>query len=239
METMAQVPQEEHAVEVTEKAKRRQYSAAYWLAGTGSASTDAVTGPFDALGRLTAEQWDSGAVAKSNSFLAGSNLPGSYSTTLTGTATNVYSASSMRWQGNLLTSYTVSSAWEGGGTSYGAVYDADAHLQSWSAAPLGAAGSATQQFNETYAFNVENIKQINATNSLGLNTATTYQYDPASKERVTSMTTPGASLGDYFSYDRRGRGLITAHRLSSGQNPPQDSYEYDSLGRLISISRLG
>ncbi len=31
METMAQVPQEEHAVEVTEKAKRRQYSAAYKL----------------------------------------------------------------------------------------------------------------------------------------------------------------------------------------------------------------
>src|SRR5207245_20755 len=53
------------------------------------------------------------------------------------------------------------------------------------------------------------------------------------------MTTPGAALGDYFSYDRRGRGLITAHRLSAGQNPAQDSYEYDSLGRLISISRLG
>src|SRR5712691_7371000 len=123
METMAQVPQEEHAVEVTEKAKRRQYSSAYWLAGTGSASTDAVTGPFDALGRLTAEQWDSGAVAKSNSFLAGSNL--------TRNGTNVYSASSMRWQGTLLTSYTVSSAWEGAGTSYGAAYDADAHLQSW------------------------------------------------------------------------------------------------------------
>jgi len=31
METMAQVPQEEHAVEVTEKAKRQQYSAAYKL----------------------------------------------------------------------------------------------------------------------------------------------------------------------------------------------------------------
>jgi transposase len=31
METMAQVPQEEHAVEVTEKAKRRHYSAAYKL----------------------------------------------------------------------------------------------------------------------------------------------------------------------------------------------------------------
>jgi transposase len=31
METMAQVPQQEHAVEVTEKAKRRQYSAAYKL----------------------------------------------------------------------------------------------------------------------------------------------------------------------------------------------------------------
>jgi transposase len=31
METMAQVSQEEHAVEVTEKAKRRQYSTAYKL----------------------------------------------------------------------------------------------------------------------------------------------------------------------------------------------------------------
>src|SRR5207245_10626590 len=119
-------------------------SSAYWLAGTGSASTDAVTGPFDALGRLTAEQWDSGAIAKSNSFLAGSNLPGSYSTMLTRTSTNVYSASSMRWQGNLLTSYTVSSAWEGAGTSYGAAFDADAHLQTWSAAPLGSTVSATQ-----------------------------------------------------------------------------------------------
>jgi RHS repeat-associated protein len=55
--------------------------------------------------------------------------------------------------------------------------------------------------------------------------------------------------GDYFSYDRRGRGLITMHCISSTapsqqpcssvQNPPQDSYQYDVQDRLISISHLG
>ena len=35
------------------------------------------------------------------------------------------------------------------------------------------------------------------------------------------------------------RGLIVAHSLSPTQNPPQDSYQFDTQDRLISISRLG
>ena len=67
------------------------WSSAYWLAGTHGA--DPATGPFDALGRLAAEKWDAGFVTKGCAFLPGSNLSGSYSTTLTnaGVNTNVYS----------------------------------------------------------------------------------------------------------------------------------------------------
>ena len=45
------------------------------------------------------------------------------------------------------------------------------------------------------------------------------------------------ATGDYLSYDRRGRGLIAAHRLTPAQNPAQDSYEYDVQARLIEIGR--
>jgi RHS repeat-associated protein len=154
------------------------------------------------------------------------------------------------WQGPLLTGYTISSAWEGGGTAYGAAYDADGHLSAWNAAATGALGSATQKFNENYTLSLENYQQISSVNSLGRTTTAAYNYtDSSSKERVTSILTPSMPTGDYFSYDRRGRGLITMHCISSTapsqqpcssvQNPPQDSYQYDVQDRLISISHLG
>ena len=107
--------------------------------------------------------------------------------------------------------------------------------------PAGTAGPATQQFNESYTFSLENLSTVNATNSLGVNFSQAYGYnDPASKERVTSVVpTPAGAVADYYSYDRRGRGLITQHKLTTTQNPAQDSYEYDSQNRLISIAHLG
>jgi RHS repeat-associated protein len=218
-------------------------SAALWLAGTGSASTDPATGPYDALNRLASEKWDSGAVAKTRSFFAGSNLVASAATSATqGSVTsNVYTMQMNSWQGSLMTAYTITSAWDGGGTSYGASYDSDGHLKAWNAAAIGGPGSATQQFNENYTFSLENFQQISTVNNLGRTITASYNYnDSSSKERVTSIvTTPTAPVADYFSYDRRGRGLITTHSLSSAQNPPQDSYQYDVQDRLISISRLG
>jgi hypothetical protein len=76
-------------------------SSALWLAGSGSTSSDPVTGPFDALNRLVNEKWDSGAVAKTRSFLAGSNFLASDATTATlnSVATNVYTAQVSSWQG--------------------------------------------------------------------------------------------------------------------------------------------
>jgi YD repeat-containing protein len=129
---------------------------AYWTAGAGAA--DPVTGPFDALGRLTTEKWDAGAVTKGRAYLPGSNLSSGFSTTLTGSGTNVYSVQSMTWQGTLLAGYNVTSNWEGAGTAYAAAYDADAHLQEWNATNVGTTGPATQQFNEGYAFSLENLK---------------------------------------------------------------------------------
>ncbi|HEY2028896.1 MAG TPA: RHS repeat-associated core domain-containing protein [Myxococcales bacterium] len=209
----------------------------YWLAGTNGA--DPATGAYDALGRLTAERWDGGVVQKSRSFLSGSNLPSSYSTTLSGGA-NVYTVSGMTWQGSLLKTYSLSSNWEGGGASYSAAYDIDAHLQQWSAAPQGQTGAAQQKFAEAYGFNLENLKTVNVTNSLGFSVGSTYDYaDATSPERVTSISALGATTTDTFVYDRRGRGLVVQHKLNASQAVPQDSYEYDSQSRLISIARLG
>jgi RHS repeat-associated protein len=217
-------------------------STALWLAGTGSTSTDPAAGPYDALNRLAAEKWDSGAVAKSRSFLAGSNLLASDATSASnaGVTNNVYTAQMTSWQGRLSTGYTITSAWEGAGSSYGAAYDVDGHLKAWNAAAVGQVGSATQQFSEGYTFSLENFQQISSTNSLGRTTTATYNYgDSTSKERVTSILVPNVPVGDYFTYDRRGRGLIATHSLSSTQTPPQDSYQYDVQDRLISISHLG
>src|SRR5712664_2480449 len=103
---------------------------------------DPSTGPYDALERLAAAKWDSSALTKARTFLGGSNLPGSYSTTLTNSGTNVYTLQSMSWQGTLLAGYTVTSAWDGSlGTLYSAFYDADAHLQEWSATSSGHGGA--------------------------------------------------------------------------------------------------
>ncbi len=216
----------------------------YWMAGTGSGSTDAVTGPYDPLGRLVQERWDSGAAAMTRAFLAGSNLPASYSATVqpagATSATAVYSYQGASWRGSLLGGYTVNSSVEGAGTAYAAAHDIDGHVASYSAAALGASGSATQQFNESYRLSLENFQSISRTNNLGLTSTATYLYeDPTSKERVTSIALPSAATNDYFDYDRRGRGLIMGHRISTTQNPPQDGYEYDGEGRLTSISRLG
>ncbi len=214
----------------------------YWQAGTGGVSTDPSTGPYDALNRLTTTKWDSGLGTTTRNFYANSNLPSGYSTTVPGAAGSsltVYATQNMTWQGSRLAGYTVMSNWEGVGTSYAAHYDTDGHLRDWSAAPLGALGSATQQFNETYAFGLENLATITATNNLGLSKALTYSYDQASLERLTSISVQSAGIADYLDYDRRGRGLITAHRVSALQSPPQDGYEYDADGRLTSISHLG
>lgn len=119
-------------------------------------------------------------------------------------------------------------------------YDLDGHLQTASAAPFGAVGPASQQYNESYAFSLENLQSVSATNNLGLVSTSTYAYnDATSRERVTSVTLPSTALGDFFDYDRRGRGLVTNHRITATQAPAQDSYEYDVPGRLISISHLG
>lgn len=105
---------------------------------------------------------------------------------------------------------------------------------------MGSVGAATQQFTEGYTFALENLAQVTTTNSLGTANTQTYQYnDSVSKERVTAITIPSAPTGDYFAYDRRGRGLITGHMLTSTQSPAQDGYEYDVQARLISISKLG
>jgi len=52
----------------------------------------------------------------------------------------------------------VSSAWDGGGTTHAATYDADAYLQQWTATPVGTAGAAQQKFGEGYTFSLENLK---------------------------------------------------------------------------------
>ncbi|HEY6907744.1 MAG TPA: RHS repeat-associated core domain-containing protein [Myxococcales bacterium] len=210
----------------------------YWNAGTGNASTDPGSGPYDALSRLAAERWDGGAISKSRTFLPGSNLLGS--SIATTASTTVYALQSLSWKGSLLSGYTGTSAWEGASTSYTAAYDLDGHLQSASAAPFGAVGPASQQYNESYAFSLENLQSVSATNNLGLVSTSTYAYnDATSRERVTSVTLPSTALGDFFDYDRRGRGLVTNHRITATQAPAQDSYEYDVPGRLISISHLG
>lgn len=225
-----------HAVQVTGG------STVYWQAGAAP-SIDPLTGPYDALGRLSNARLDSGAVARTYAFAANSNLPTGYTTTVPGTSPiNIYSAQNLTWQGSLRSGYTVTSNWEGAGTEYAADYDVDGHLRDWSAAPLGALGSATQQFNETYSFALENLQSVAATNNLGLTRTSNYGYDltsTATRERVTSVTVPSAPVGDSFDYDRRGRGLIIGHRISASQTPAQDSYEYDADEKLISISRLG
>jgi len=219
-------------------------STTIWQAGTGASSTDPPTGPYDALGRLIATKLDSGAVSKSYAFYPNSNLPSGYTTTLPvsgGGSLNVYSSQNLTWQGSLRSRYTVTSNWEGGGTSYEAHYDVGGRLRDWSAAALGSVGTATQQFNETYSLDLENLKTVAVTNRLGLTQTSEYAYDTSSatRERVTSIKVQQAAAGDYFGYDQRGRGLVTQHRISETQNPPQDGYEYDVDSRLISISRLG
>jgi YD repeat-containing protein len=103
---------------------------------------------------------------------------------------------------------------------------------------LGKAGCRSAQFNERFTFKVENLSTVKTTNSIGATVTLTYNYDPASPERVLSTTT-GAPVGDFYGYDVRGRGLITQHKLTAAQSPAQDAYEYDSMGRLISIAHLG
>ena len=183
---------------------------------------------------------DGGKLTRQHAYLPGSNLASSYGTTLAGASgtVNVYSVSQMTWQGPLLTGQTVASDWDGSlGTSHAASYDPDGHLLSWSANPMGTTGAGSSQFNELFSFSLENLKTVNTTNSIGATMTSTYNYDPSSPERVTSVTT-GAPVSDYYAYDVRGRGLVTQHKLSSTQNPAQDSYEYDGQGRLTSIAHL-
>jgi RHS repeat-associated protein len=212
--------------------------AAYWTAGQGTGGTDPTTGPFDALGRLSAERLDGGSLSRQHAWSPNSNLPTGFGTTLTG-STNVYTVSQMTWQGTLLLGQTVASNWDGSlGTSHAASYDADGHLETWSATPMGTKGTSSSQFNERFTFKLENLNTVKTTNSLGATVTSTYNYDPASPERVLSTTT-GAPVGDFYGYDVRQRGLITQHKLTAAQSPAQDAYEYDSMGRLISIAHLG
>jgi hypothetical protein len=83
-----------------------------FLAGTGA--SDAATGPYDSLERLTSEKWDAAALTKSRTYLPRSNLLSVTSTMLTATSTNVCSLQSMSRQGTLLAGYDVTSKWEGG-----------------------------------------------------------------------------------------------------------------------------
>jgi hypothetical protein len=82
-------------------------------------------------------------------------------------------------------------------------------------------------------FSLENLKTVNATNSIGVVIASAYNYaDPTSAERVTSISALGSPVTDTYVYDRRGRGLVVQHKLNATQAVPQGSYESGAHGSM-------
>src|SRR5919199_4361834 len=91
-----------HVVQVTDASS----SVLFWAAGASSSSTDPLTGPYDALGRLGIERQDSGAVTTTRGYLAGSNMPNSYSVVVQApgstTPSTIFAYQDVAWQGTFL-----------------------------------------------------------------------------------------------------------------------------------------
>ena len=201
---------------------------------------------YDELDRLISSTADNGNAITAESYSPVSNALSSHSVTLSRAAPAsplpLYLASGMNFAGGKLNSFTQQGLGDGTPAAFTAGYDRDGRLAS---AALSGGGFP---YAESYSFFTNGRMDPvvpsapSFSNLEAVQTASGTSTFTSSLERLVSITVPAsttvpsAATQHYFTYDDRGQGLLSAHKLSPQQNPPQDVFSYDGIGRLTAMS---